>query len=213
MKKFTPLLLIISSIIFTALVVSFDVRPIGPNNSEVGFAVFNQAVFNMLGVHMIFYHITDWIGIIPIIFALVYAIIGLVQLIERRSIKKVDIGLLALGVFYVIVFALYIFFNEFVINFRPILIDNYLEASYPSSHTMIVLCLCGSAIIVNRKLIKNKRFESIVQILLIMIALITIVGRILSGVHWATDIIGGLIIAAALLSSFRWFIDKIHSNF
>lgn len=211
MKKITSFILIIISIIFTAAVSNIDIQPIGLKSSEVGFAAINQFVFDVIGVSMAFYHITDWLGVLPVAMALIYALVGATQLIKRRSIKKVDTEIILLGVFYIIVFALYIFFNKFIVNYRPILIDGFLEASYPSSHTMIVLFLCGSAMIVNKKLIASHKIENIIRVFLIIIALITVIGRILSGVHWITDIIGGLIIAAALLSLFRWLVDRVDS--
>ncbi len=49
--------------IFTGLVACFDVQPIGPEQSQVGFATVNQFVFRMIGVQFMWYHITGWLGI------------------------------------------------------------------------------------------------------------------------------------------------------
>lgn len=193
--------LILSAIIITILIKFVDVQAIGPNNSSVGFATINKFFVDTIGVNMIFYHITDWLGILPITLAISYAIIGIIQLIKRKSFKKIDKELWILGIFYVVLVILYIFFEKVIINYRPILMDGYLEASYPSSHTLLAMCLCGSAIIINRKLFSNL-LSKIVNIASLTIMITIVVGRLISGVHWFSDILGGLIISIALLMSF-----------
>jgi undecaprenyl-diphosphatase len=147
---------------------------------------------------MIWYHITDWLGLVPIFMAMVYSLIGFIQLVKRKSLFKVDKEIIILGLFYIVVISLYVFFEKFIVNYRPILMNGFLEASYPSSHTLMTICLCGSSIIVNRKLFNNK-IAKFVNVLSLVIVLITVIGRLLSGVHWFTDIIGGIFIGVALL--------------
>lgn len=197
--------LIILSIVFTFLVKYIDVKPIGVNNTNIGFSTINSTISNLIGSNMALYHITEYLGYIPIAFALIYALIGIVELIKRKSISKVDREIIILGIFYAIVVILYIFFEKVIINYRPILIDNELEASYPSTHTLLSLFLCGSSIIVNNSLFNDKKTK-ITNIILIIIAILIVVGRILSGVHWCTDIIGGILISSALLTAFNSFI-------
>lgn len=192
--------LIFVSIIYTILVKFVDVQSIGDTNTNVGFASINQLVFSSIGVNKIWYDISDILGLFPILSVGIYALIGLIQLIKRKNIFKVDKEIIALGVFYVVVIALYVFFEKVIINYRPVLVDGVLEASYPSSHTLMSICLCGSAIILNNQLFKNK--TKLINILLLVIGLIIIVGRLLSGVHWFTDILGGVIISCALLMTF-----------
>lgn len=192
--------LIFVSIIYTILVKFVDVQSIGDTNTNVGFASINQLVFSSIGVNKIWYDISDILGLFPILSVGIYALIGLMQLIKRKNIFKVDKEIIALGVFYIVVIALYVFFEKVIINYRPVLVDGVLEASYPSSHTLMSICLCGSAIILNNQLFKNK--TKLINILLLVIGLIIIVGRLLSGVHWFTDILGGVIISCALLMTF-----------
>jgi len=106
-----------------------------------------------------------------------------------------------LGIFYVVVIALYVLFEKVIINYRPILMDNVLEASYPSSHTLMTLCICISSVFVNRQLFDNKVTKSL-NIISIIMAILMVIGRLISGVHWFTDIIGGIIISSALLMLF-----------
>ena len=191
-------ILILLAIVFTILVKVVNVKTIGVNESKIGFATLNQFVFKTVGVNMTWYNITDWLGIIPILMAMIYAFIGFIQLIKRRSIFKVDKELIILGLFYIIVVFTYIFFEKIIVNYRPILMKGFLEASYPSSHTLITICLCGSSIIINNKLFNN-RTTKITNILSAIIIVTTVVGRLISGVHWFTDIVGGILISIALL--------------
>ena len=202
------IVLIILSVLFTALVKNVDVKPIGPNESMVGFADINKLFHNLIGSNMTIYKVTEVLGYIPIAMALVYVFIGLKQLIKRKSLLKVDKEIYVLALFYVLVVGVYVFFEKFVINYRPILIDGLLEASYPSSHTLISICLCGSSIIINKKLFKNK-FGDIENVLSVILILLIVIGRIISGVHWFTDILGGIIISSTLLVIFYSIISSI----
>lgn len=204
-------ILILLAIVFTILVKVVDVKTIGVNESKIGFATLNQFVFKTVGVNMTWYNITDWLGIIPILMAMIYAFIGVIQLIKRRSIFKVDKELIILGLFYIIVVFTYIFFEKIIVNYRPILMNGFLEASYPSSHTLITICLCGSSIIINNKLFNN-RTTKITNILSAIIIVTTVVGRLISGVHWFTDIVGGILISIALLMTLYTLIYSLKSK-
>ena len=198
------------AIIYTLLVKYIDVQAIGPNDSLVGFATINNFMFNLTGVNMLWYDITDWWGFVPLFIAFIYAIIGFIQMIKRRSILKVDKEILGLGVYYIIVIGLYIFFETYVINYRPILMDGILEASYPSSHTLLSVCICGSSLIINKYLFKNKNFFKAENIISILSILVIIIGRFISGVHWFTDIIGAILISIALLKAFYIYVKSIN---
>ena len=201
-------ILIILAVLFTVLVKNVDVKPIGPNESMVGFADINKLLHNLIGSNMAIYKITEVLGYIPIVMALVYVFIGLKQLIKRKSLLKVDKEIYVLALFYILVVGVYVFFEKFIVNYRPILIDGVLEASYPSSHTLMSICLCGSSIIINKKLFKNK-LGDIENILSVILILLIVAGRIISGVHWFTDILGGIIISSALLVIFYSIISSI----
>ena len=211
MKKrniITSITLIILSIVFTLLVKYIDVKPIGPNESLVGFADINKLFYNLIGSNMVIYKITEILGIIPLLIALIYFIIGIKQLITRKSILKVDKEIYLLGFFYLLVLAVYIFFEKFVINYRPVLINNILEPSYPSSHTLMSICICISSIILNKKIFRNK-IAHIENIISIIVMSLIIVGRIISGVHWFTDILGGIIISSTLVVLFYTILNSI----
>lgn len=191
-------LLVLISIIYTLLVKYVDTSTIGPNGSVVGFSSLNSFVFNLTGNNMTLYKITEILGIIPILIALMYAVIGLIQVIDRKSLK-VDKELIALGILYIIVILIYVFFEKCIINYRPVLIDGILEASYPSSHTLLSICICGSSLLINKYLFNNKKIYKYINIVSIISMVLIVLGRLLSGVHWASDIIGSIIISITLL--------------
>lgn len=205
---FISTILILLAVVFTILVKVVYVKQVGVNGTSIGFATLNQFVFKTTGVNMICYHITDWLGLVPIFMAMVYSLLGLVQLIKRKSLFKVDKEIIILGLFYIIVISIYIFFEKVIVNYRPILMNGFLEASYPSSHTLMTICLCGSSIIVNKKLFDNI-ITKLMNKLSLIIILITVIGRLISGVHWFTDIIGGIFISIALLMALYSTIDVI----
>ncbi len=186
-------------VLWTILVSVVDVRAIGPRGSSVGFATLNGYVHERMGVNLPLYTITDWLGLLPMAAAFGFAILGLVQWIKRKSLLKVDRSLLVLGGFYVVVLAAYVFFEIIVINYRPVLIDGYLEASYPSSTTMLVMCVMPATMMQLRARIKNHVFRRCVMILIAVFIACMVIGRLVSGVHWLTDIIGGALISAGLV--------------
>ena len=208
---FISTILILLAVVFTILVKVVDVKQVGVNETSIGFVTLNQFVFKTTGVNMIWYHITDWLGLVPIFMAMVYSLLGLVQLIKRKSLFKVDKEIIILGLFYVVVISIYIFFEKVIVNYRPILMNGFLEASYPSSHTLMTICLCGSSIIVNKKMFNNK-ITKLMNMLSLIIIFITVIGRLISGVHWFTDIVGGIFISIALLMTLYSLVDVIRNN-
>ena len=196
---FVGVSLLAAFVLWTVLIRFVDVQAIGSQESSVGFATLNGFVHNITGVNVSLYVITDWLGLVPIGVAFGFAVLGLVQWIKRKSILKVDRSILVLGGFYTVVVAVYVLFETVVINYRPTLIDGYLEASYPSSTTMLVMCVMPTAMIQLRARIKNKVFSRCVMIAIAVFIVFMIIGRLVSGVHWITDIIGGALVSAAIV--------------
>ncbi len=198
--KNISILLGIVSIIYTIMLKTIDVKPIGPYHTKVGFATINNFVHIHLPKNMIWYNITKYLGYLTFILIIYYAIIGLKQLIKNKSLKKVDKKILLLGAFYVLVGIVYIIFEKVIINYRPVLMEGELEASFPSSHTMLALCVCASSLIMSKYYIKSEKAKQILDIVTWVVMVVLVIGRLISGVHWLTDIIGGIIISGFLLS-------------
>lgn len=186
--------------LLTWMVTHVDVKPIGPEGSVIGLSTLNRQVFETIGVHLIWYTITDWLGILPILIAFGFAILGLVQVIQRRSLLRVDNDILILGCYFVIVVAAYLFFEMYIINYRPVILQEGLEASFPSSHTMIVLCIMAAVIEQFRRRIHQPKLRWCVCFVSGAIIAVTIIGRLVSGVHWMTDIVAGVLLGTALFS-------------
>ena len=181
---------------WTVLVRTVDVQPIGAENTDVGFATLNGFVHKITGINMLLYTVTDWLGLVPIATAAVFATIGLTQWIKRKSPLRVDRSILALGVFYIAVIAVYVLFEIVVVNYRPVLIDGNLEASYPSSTTVLVTCVMPTAVMQLNTRIKNVILKRYTSAVIVAFTAFMVVGRLFSGVHWITDIIGGAIFSA-----------------
>lgn len=190
-------------LLWTIAVLFVDVQPIGPRGTSVGFATVNQFVHNLTGVRMDLYALTDWLGFVPLGFAIGFASLGLIQWIKRKHLLKVDYSILVLGGFYLIVMAAYFLFEIFVINYRPVLINGYLEPSYPSSTTMLVLCVMPTAIMQFHSRIQNDMLRRCVAYGITVFTVFMVVGRLISGVHWITDIIGGALLSAGLVLMYR----------
>ncbi len=197
-------------VLWTFAVCTIDVQPIGPQGSSVGFATINQFFHQQTGVHLPLYEATDWLSLIPLGIVMGFGLLGLIQWIQRKNILKVDFSILALGGFYIIVLASFISFELLALNYRPILIDGQLEASYPSSTTMLVMCVMPTAIMQFNSHIKNRAFRRFVAVALAVFLVFMVIGRLISGVHWLTDIIGGALLSTALFELY-YFIDRCFS--
>ena len=191
--------LLVLFVIWTVALRFVDVGAIGPEGSSVGFATLNKVIHNVTGVHMSLYTVTDWLGLVPICCIMGFGILGLCQWIERKNIIKVDYSILILGIFYIVVMAVYIFFEMFVLNYRPILINGNLEASYPSSTTMLVMCVMPTAIMQFNERIRNNVLKKCVNIMIVTFIAFMVIGRLVSGVHWFSDIIGGALLSSGLV--------------
>ena len=186
-------------VVWTAAVQLVDVQPIGPQGSTVGFATVNSWVHNLTGVHMALYMVTDWLGLVPIVFAIGFALLGLIQWVKRKHLRQVDFSILVLGGFYLLVMAAYVLFEVFVINYRPVLINGCLEASYPSSTTMLALCVMPTTLMQLNARIKSQTLKRCAAFGITAFTVFMVIGRLLSGVHWFTDIVGGALLSAGLV--------------
>jgi len=199
----TSILLFLLFAVFTVLVTKIDVQPIGPDGSSVGFATLNGQVFERFGVHPFFYHLTSYLGILCILIAFCFAALGAAQFFARKNLWKVDWVILLLCVFYVLVAAFYLLFETVIVNYRPVILEEGLEASYPSSHTMLSICIMATSLpLCDHFFHRSRSIMNLCRVASIFIILLTVIGRLLSGVHWFTDIIGSMLLSSALVMLF-----------
>ncbi len=186
-------------LLWTIAVAAVDVQAIGPEDSSVGLAGLNGFFHSLTEVHLGLYLLTDWLSLIPFLFVLGFGILGLVQWVRRKSLRTVDRSILALGGCYLLTGAVYSFFEKCVINYRPVLMEGVLEASYPSSTTVLVICVMVTGMMQLKKRIRNLRLQKWISVLVAAFTVFMVVGRLLSGVHWLSDIIGGILLSSGLV--------------
>jgi undecaprenyl-diphosphatase len=188
------------------------VQKAGPNGTEVGFAAFNVWFHRMTGVHMLIYTITDWLGLVPVFICVCFGGLGFVQLVKRRNLLRVDSDILLLGVYYVLVILGYLLFEMVPINYRPVLIEGRLEASYPSSTTLLVLSVMPTLKFQADRKIANPMLNKMIAIFAIVFSAFMVIGRLISGVHWATDIIGSVLLSSGLFMIYRFMAEYFDSR-
>ena len=189
--------------LWTVLIQCVDVQAVGQNGTKIGFADFNVWFHQLTGVHMTIYTITDWLGLVPIIICLCFGVLGLLQLIKRRSLLRVDSDILLLGVYYVLVIACYLIFEMIPLNYRPVLIEGRLEASYPSSTTLLVLSVMPTLWFQAYRRVSNVTTRKAAEVFVVAFSVFMVIGRLVSGVHWATDIIGSVLLSLGLYMLYR----------
>ncbi|MBP3868644.1 MAG: phosphatase PAP2 family protein [Solobacterium sp.] len=202
------------TVILVILIKTVDVAPIGPNGTSIGLSHLNQAIHDAIGINQDIYTITEIGGILAIGVVAAFAIMGLVQWIQRKKLMKVDRELLVLGGLYVILGFLYVFFNKVAINYRPVIMPGEVlpESSFPSSHSMLGCTVMGSAYLLVDRYVKNPTAVKVLHVLCIINMIVIVGGRFLSGVHWFTDILGGILISIALIAEFSAVLDQIQAK-
>ncbi len=188
---------------WTVLIQTADVRPWGQNGTNIGFAALNCWFFSLTGVHLLLYTVTDWLGLVPLAVCMAFGVIGLAQLIERRSLLKVDYDITLLGIYYFIVILGYLIFEMIPINYRPIPIEGRMETSYPSSTTLLVLSVMPTLVFQTKRRVKNPAVRSAVCTVTVLFSAFMVIGRLVSGVHWFTDIFGGMLLSAGLFYVYK----------
>ena len=200
---FLGIILIVAFAVWTALIQIVDVQPIGQNGTDIVFASFNCWFHKLTGVHMLIYYVTDWLGLVPVFICMMFGVLGLTQLLRRKSLLKVDFDIILLGIYYVIVIFCYLIFEMIPINYRPIFIEGFKETSYPSSTTLLVLSVMPTLVFQVKRRLKSTVLKRIILFSTIVFSLFMVIGRLISGVHWFTDIVGSVLLSAGLFSIYK----------
>lgn len=190
-------------VLWTLMIQTVDVQNIGLNGTTVGFATFNSWFHRLTGVHMTLYNITDWLGLVPIFVCMVFGTVGFVQLIKRKSLFKVDLDIILLGIYYIIVIFGYLIFEMIPINYRPIFINGFMEASYPSSTTLLVLSVMPTLFFQADRRLKNNNLKKVIEVVTVIFSAFMVIGRLVSGVHWFTDIVGSVMLSTGLFCIYK----------
>ena len=197
------LLLLLLFALWTVLIQTVDVQPAGESGTALGFAGFNMCFHQLAGVHMWIYTATDWLGLLPLGVCLLFAVAGLGQAIKRKSLLKVDLDIILLGIYYVLVILCYLVFEMYPINYRPVLIEGRMEASYPSSTTLLVLSVMPTLVFQLKRRLKSNWFKKTLSFAAMAFSGIMVLGRLVSGVHWATDIVGAVLLSGGLFCLYK----------
>ena len=198
----------------TILLLLVQVQPVGPNGSSVGFAGLNSGFFKLVGEHKSFYTLSKLLGYLAILTVPFFAFLGLLQCIKGKSLAAVDRDILLLGIYYAVIAILYLLFDKLiVINYRPVLEDGELASSYPSTHALLAVTLFGAAALQFGARLNDKKLRRIAVICCRVFMGLTVIFRLLSGQHWLTDIIGGVLLGFALLYAYDALRDQVlHSE-
>lgn len=194
-------------LIHILLLKNVDVAAVGPQGTSVGLSSLNKAFNEFTGLNMFWYYLTQVMGFVAIAIVILFAVIGVLQLIKRRDIRKVDQCIISAGILYAVMFIFYVIFEKIEINYRPVIMpgDTAPEASFPSSHTMLFCVVIGSVIALLPQYIDDKHNGKIIRAVCSVLMALAVVGRLLSGVHWLTDIVGGILLSLSLLMIFLAF--------
>ena len=193
-------------LLLIVLLKTVDVAAVGPEGTEIGLSKLNVAAHDLFGENLGWYKVTNILGYLAILIALCFAALGGLQLIRRRSVLKVDKEILLLGCLYVVTVIFYVLFEKVIVNYRPILMPDGegIEASFPSSHTVLSCVILGSGLMLLKKYMKkNKTVQTVLTVVFAVMLALIVAGRLISGVHWFTDIVGGVLLSAALLNAYE----------
>ncbi|MBO5572630.1 MAG: phosphatase PAP2 family protein [Clostridium sp.] len=203
----TAVTLAVVFVLLTVALLIVDVQPIGPMESHVGFAALNGFISRTFPESQFWNTVAKVLGILLLLIAAFFAGLGAKQLYERRSIRRVDYDLLALGAVYGADLILYVLFEKLVINYRPVLEDGELAASYPSSHTLLAVTIGLTAIVEVQLRVRDMQKQQLLRILLAVLMIATICAKLLAGVHWFTDIIASIILGTSISLAYLDVVD------
>ena len=209
---FLGMMFMVAFVFWTIVIQIIDVQPVPPKGMDVGFATFNTWFHGLTGVHMTIYYITDWLGLVPLFICMFFGGVGFIQLIKRRSLFKVDLDIILLGVYYGIVIGGYLIFEMIPINYRPILIEGFMEASYPSSTTLLVLSVMPTLVFQANQRLKSVVIQKMLCILSVIFSSFMVIGRLVSGVHWFTDIVGSILFSVGLFYIYKSIVLLCHKD-
>ena len=211
LKAILGLLFLFLFVLLIVLLKTVDVELDAATGKEIGFSSLNFRVRDAIGTNMSWYDLTEYLGYFSIALAAAFAAWAAVRLILARfSFKKMGYDFIVLGCLYLALVLFYVFFEIVVVNYRPVLLESTTpEASFPSSHTFLSIAVLSSAPTILRRRFCEKVSPLLFSLPFWGVSAFAAVGRLLSGVHWLTDIVGGVLLAVALVLLFAFASDLV----
>ena len=193
------------AVVFTVLVKTVDLGFVSNTDSAIGFASINLSFNSKFGFNPLLYKVSEYLGYSVFVIVAFFALLGIRDLVKNKSLLKVDSDLYALAITYIFTLVVYFVFDKLlVINLRPLIMSGEMvaEPSFPSSHTLLAVVVCGTAIAECGK-VKKSGLRIILTLILSLLMAATVLTRLFSGVHWVTDIVGGVLWGEALMMVFQ----------
>ena len=160
----------------------------------------NDAIFDFFGTNVIWDKVGDVLLILVLAAVAGFALAGLTQLIKRKSLKKVDSEILAMIPSLVLMVAIYFVFEKvWILNYRPVMVNGVAEPSFPSTHTLVAVTVLGMIMLALPKYIKEKKTRTLIDVALLIVMAVMAFSRVASGMHWATDVLGGIVFGIDLV--------------
>jgi len=194
--------------ILTIILLNFDKAVIATNGYEVGMSHVNNLVK---------YEYKSWADkISDVLFYLTFIVpllavaLGIYQLVKEKSLKKVDLVIIIFGVFLILAIIVWLLFDHAIkINIRP---THEIKGSFPSTHvflTTFFVLTCHGYLCYKYD---NKLIKYLSLIIAIVIIIIMTIFRVIAGVHYITDVFGGVVIGITFyyltFGISKWFINK-----
>lgn len=197
-------------IVLIVLLKTVDVQVDGATGEKIGLSSVNFSARDAVGKHLRFYDLTQYLGYFAILAAAGFAVwAGVRWAFSRFSLRRMGFDFLVLGALYAVTVLFYVFFEIVVVNYRPLLLNGKTEASFPSSHTVLSVVVFISAARILYRRFAPRVHPILFSLPFYLLAAFTVAARLISGVHWLTDILGGVLLATALLFFFSFFSDLV----
>ena len=188
-------------ILFTIMVTALDGQTV--DGHRLGLATMNGWWRDLVGVNAAWRVVSDVVAVGTVFGAVGLLIVQIVAVVRGRGLRPVvrdwwgvDLVLISLGICYGL-------FQIVVINYRPLLMHGVAEASYPSSHVLLFATVWPLLILTLWRMTKRRWVRVTVMVVGMMVMLAGIVARALSGYHWLSDLVGGVLLGVTLVA---WYL-------
>ena len=193
-----------AAVALTAAVGLIDVQGTSVGK-DVGFGTLNNVIFAFFGENEVWGKITDiLLGVLiaSAVIAIFWAAARWAK--EGKDSKKMGKSLACFGVAGGVAAAIYLIFEKLlVINYSPVLEGGKAVPSFPSTHVLVAVVLAMISAIILTSLLKKRVLRIAVNTILPTLMVWMMVGVILAGTGWFTDVIGGLLYGMTAVSLYQ----------